>query len=266
MSVAIFDELTRAELRGLTGSLVVIPIGATEQHGDGLPVMTDSAIVTHLAARAGAIAGEATNVLLAPTVRVGVSGHHLPFGGTLTVTSDTFIHLLVDLGVGLRVQGFSRLLFLNGHGGNDAAMRVAVEKLASSARPGESASGISYWTAAGDIPVSRFPTPGHAGGFETSAMLAIRPDLVAAPRAGALELRSLATDVVDGVHDVRPDVWLESDGVTDNAAGARAGDGEATLELIARRVAQIMIDQMAHLDDRNARAATARPSTNGEKS
>lgn len=257
MSVAVFDELTRVELRERTGDLVVIPLGATEQHGDALPVMTDAAIVTELVARAVAIAGDDIDVLVAPTVRVGVSPHHVRFGGTLTVSATTFIALLVDLVTGLRAQGFRRTLFVNGHGGNDSSMRVAVEMLAASAAPGESAAGLSYWTLS-EPGTPAHPVPGHAGRFETSAMLAVRPDLVRDLPAGPIDIRPLATDVVDGVHDVRPDVWAESDGVTDNAAGASPAVGEEAITAIAQRIASAMVDQIRRLDDRAAR--TARPS------
>lgn len=263
MSVSVFDELTRVELRKRTGDLVVIPLGATEQHGDALPVMTDAAIVTELAARAASIAGVTIDVLLAPTVRVGVSPHHVRFGGTLTLSATTFIAVLVDLVTGLRAQGFRRTLFVNGHGGNDSSMRVAVEMLAASAAPGESAAGLSYWTLA-DAGASGFPVPGHAGGFETSAMLAVRPDLVRILPDGPIDIRPLATDVVDGVHDVRPDVWAESDGVTDNAAGANPAAGEEAITAIAHRIADAMVDQVRQLDDRAARTARSSPTLKEE--
>lgn len=248
MSLRRFDELTRVQLRERTGDLVIVPLGATEQHGDHLPVMTDAAIITHLAERAGALAGERADILLAPTIRVGISGHHVPFGGTLTVGSETFIRVLVDLVTALRTQGFRRVLFVNGHGGNDAAMRVAVERLAVVALPGQSAAGLSYWMLAGETAGHPFPTPGHAGGFETAAMLALRPDLVGALPAEPLEEYPLATSVVPGVHDVRPEAWLASDGVTDNASGANAEAGAADLEAIASRIADAMTSQIARLD------------------
>ncbi|MDO7881161.1 creatininase family protein [Salinibacterium soli] len=248
MTLRRFDELTREALRERTGDLVVVPLGATEQHGEHLPVMTDAAIITHLAERAGEIAGERIDVLIAPTVRVGISGHHVPFGGTLTVGSETFIRVLVDLVSALRTQGFSRSLFVNGHGGNDAAMRVAVERLAVTATGGESTAALSYWAFAGDAVGHRFPTPGHAGGFETSAMLALRPELVGAVPTGPLVQFDLATDVVTGLHDVRPEAWRSSAGVTDNAAGADAKAGAADLEQIASRIADAMVEQVARLD------------------
>lgn len=211
-----FDELTRRQLRERTGDLVVIPLGATEQHGDHLPVMTDAAIVTAIAERGCAAAGE--GVLLAPTVRIGISGHHLPFGGTLTVGASAYLDALVDLVEGLRRQGFARTLFVNGHGGNDAAMRVAVERLALTAQPHESSAAVSYWhlldrALPGWAPA--FPAPGHAGAFETSIMLALRPDLVQAEHNREEPAQPLATREVAGLAHPRPGDWLASGGRTD---------------------------------------------------
>lgn len=211
-----FDELTRRQLRERIGDLVVVPLGATEQHGDHLPVMTDAAIVTAIAERACAAVG--AGLLLAPTVRIGISGHHLPFGGTLTVGSSAYIDSLVDLGEGLRRQGFARVLFVNGHGGNDAAMRVAVERLALTAAPHESAAAVSYWHLLDRAMPDwdpEFPVPGHAGAFETSIMLALRPDLVQAEHNLPEPALPLATREIAGLAHPRPGDWLASGGRTD---------------------------------------------------
>lgn len=266
MSAHLFDELTRGQLRDRTGHLVVIPLGATEQHGDALPVMTDATIVTHLAREAARLAGEQIDVLVAPTVQVGISLHHLPFGGTLTLSSETFIRVLVDLVTGLRAQGFSRTLFLNGHGGNDSAMRVAVERLAAEAAPGQSSTGLSYWAAADALEGGDYPVPGHAGGFETSAMLALRPELVGPVAAGRARTQPLATDLIPAIHDVRPDVWKESGGVTDDAAGASADAGAAALGRLAHGLATLIVDQVRRLDDRSARVERDRSPKQGDPS
>ncbi|CAN5402253.1 creatininase family protein [soil metagenome] len=250
-----FAELTRADLKARTGSLVVIPTAATEQHGDHLPVMTDAAIVTALADRACEVAGEAVDVTLAPTISVGVSGHHLPFGGTLSVNSDTFIHTLVDVVGALREQGFGRVLFVNGHGGNDASMRVAIERLALSALDGQSAAGLSYWhlvdSALDSLP--EFPVPGHAGAFETSMMLALHPQLVHLDRAPAEQGPfALATNEIAGIADSRPADWRSSDGRTDGPAAATREFGEYALDAIAGRIAEVAVAHVRLLDERAA--------------
>lgn len=72
--------------------------------------------------------------------------------------------------------------------------------------------------------------------------------LVAEPQKAELATYSLATDVVPGVHDVRPESWLASDGVTDNGAGASADQGARELEAIATRIADALVQQVARLD------------------
>lgn len=246
MTLTRFDELSRAQLRDRVGDLVVVPLGATEQHGDHLPVMTDAAIVTAIAERAcGAVGG----VLLAPTIRIGISGHHLPFGGTLTNGHAAYIDSLVDLVDGLRRQGFTRTLFVNGHGGNDAAMRVAVERLALTASPQESAAAVSYWhlldRAMPDW-APPFPVPGHAGAMETSMMLALRPDLVQLDRNEEQPAQPLATREIAGLAHPRPGDWASSGGRTD---GIRpdAELGAQLLDALGRALTDVLAQHLETL-------------------
>lgn len=248
-----FSELTRDALRGLTEALVVLPLGATEQHGDHLPVSTDAAIVTAIAKRSCAIAGEEVDVLLAATVPVGISGHHLAFGGTLTLSASTYVEVLCDLVTGLRVQGFSRVLFVNGHGGNDSAMRLAVERLAISADITQTAAGLSYWNL---LPRdlcngATFPMPGHAGRFETSLMMALGTDLVELDRAlPTAETLPIASNEIAGLHAPRLADWWASGGCTDGIAGADVDLGEAILEGVSREVARVIVAHLAQIDGR----------------
>ena len=217
--------------------------------------MTDSAIVTAIAERVADAAGEHTAVTLAPTITVGISGHHLPFGGTLSVTSETFIGQLVDIVTALRSQGFRRVFILNGHGGNDSSMRVAIERLALTARAGESAAGMSYWNVLDRAldPRPDFTVPGHAGAFETSIMLTLRPDLVHLERAPIDQGPfPLATRELPGVADSRLSDWLASDGRTDGPAAATPEFGERALASISREIAQLLLSHVRLLDERAA--------------
>lgn len=243
-----FADLTRADLRKRTGDLVVLPLGATEQHDEHLPVMTDAAIVTAIAERGCAAAG--AGVLLAPTVPIGISGHHLPFGGTLSIGAAAYIEMLVDVVTALRAQGFRRTLFVNGHGGNDSAMRVALERLALTAGEGESAAGLSYWSlipdAFGPDWDPGFPFPGHAGAFETGIMLALRPDLVRLERRAGEGVFPLATGEVPGLIHPRPRDWWRSDGRTDAVAPT---DGEAALDALGSALARLIRTHIETLNE-----------------
>src|SRR5438067_67145 len=104
------------ELRSRLGvtDVVIIPVGATEQHGPHLPLCTDSINIEAVAEDAA----RAETVLVAPTITYGVSENHLAFCGTIAVRPQTLTAVLVDIGESILSHGFSRLLLLNGHGGN----------------------------------------------------------------------------------------------------------------------------------------------------
>lgn len=239
-------ELTREELqRRLPESTVVIPIGATEQHGPHLPLMTDHLMAETIALRAAELVPPGVDVLVAPVLPFGCSSHHLAVGGALTIGLRTYIAFLVDLGESVAQMGGKRLLFLNGHGGNEDAMRVAATELVSERRLAMAVSAASYWTigheALTELP---FAGPGHAGHFETSCVMAVRPDL---PQLDERfppdrEPRPLAiSGQVNGVSVRYPGIWEASAGVSDAADQASAELGEQTVAAIARATADFLV-------------------------
>src|SRR6476646_1985783 len=111
----LFAEHTRRELRELAPStLLVLPLGATEQHGPHLPTGTDFLTVEHLAREAAHQIAADLPVLVAPTLPFGCSEHHLPFGGTLSFTTETYYWILCDLLRSLVLDGFQQIFLLNG--------------------------------------------------------------------------------------------------------------------------------------------------------
>src|SRR5690349_5291821 len=127
----LLEELTRDEARAVAAeTLVILPVGATEQHGPHLPVGVDSYTVTHIARAAATSAASHIPLLVTPTLPFGSSHHHLPFGGTLSLSTETYYRVLVDLLESLIVGGFRRIFVLNGHGGNNELIQLAVRDLA----------------------------------------------------------------------------------------------------------------------------------------
>src|SRR5206468_10896905 len=119
-------EMTRSEANDAgPESLLVFPLGATEQHGPHLPVGTDSMLVEAVAERAVQALRDSIPAVLAPTLPVGSSAHHIPFGGTLSMTSLSFYGVLMDLGRSPASAGFRRMFFLNGYGGKLLLGQVA---------------------------------------------------------------------------------------------------------------------------------------------
>jgi creatinine amidohydrolase len=241
-------ELTREELRArLPQATVVLPTGSTEQHGPHLPLMTDALMAETVAVRATELVGERADVLVAPALPYGCSHHHLAVGGALTVTQRSYIAFLVDLGEGLARMGGRRLVLLNGHGGNEDALRVVANELVVERRLDLTVTAAAYWTLGSKAlaPGTAGLSPGHAGNFETSLVLAVRPELAHLDRRFPPDQspRPLAVAGQIGRVPVRvPGIWEASQGVTDAATDANAEEGARTLEAIVRATAAFLLE------------------------
>ena len=243
-----FDSRTRDDLCALAGACtLVLPLGSTEQHGHHLPVSVDTAIVVALAERAVSQAAESVPVLMLPALPFGFAHHHLPFGGTISLRSETYVDVLIDIVGGLAEQGFDRLVLLNGHGGNDSAMRTALDRLSYEFGSTVHLAASSYWTLAADAlaetGLDSTLVPGHAGHFETSMMLAVAPQLVRLDARPDDRGVTQPLGIVDlpGAHIRRPNLWGPSDGRTDDARQASADIGERAIADAADRIADFLI-------------------------
>jgi creatinine amidohydrolase len=130
--------------------------------------------------------GEETGVLLAPPLNYGMSLHHLGFPGTLSLRPKTLSLIVTDLLESAFGHGFRRILLLNGHGGNVAAIQVALAELLH-ALPSLQVHLGNWWREpeVGKVLEAALPGggPQHADAGETSLVLAIRPDVVRLDRA-----------------------------------------------------------------------------------
>jgi creatinine amidohydrolase len=176
-----FHELTWPLLREVDRSavLVVAPIAACEQHSRHLPTFTDAILVTAVAEQVDERLPQ--QVVLLPTLWLGASSHHTRFGATLTLEVETHVTVLIELLTPLLEDGFQRLLILNGHGGNIDTMHLALRKLQVKYTDRQ-LSAASYWELAAKELAGLAEGPhkvmGHACEFETSMILALRPELV----------------------------------------------------------------------------------------
>lgn len=239
-----FDALDRDHLSDVAPtSTLVLPVGSTEQHGHHLPTRVDAAIVEALALRAAALAAQKVPVLVAPTLPYGCSHHHLPFGGTMSVTTATYVELICDLVGGLTQQGFRSVVLINGHGGNEAALRVAVDRLTNEVRCGAHVAATSYFSLATTALSSTGWAAGHAGHFETSMMLALDPDLVDLDRRtiDVEPFTPLGRSDLPAAKIGRPGLWEMSDGRTDDASEASVEAGHRLLGAISREVADFLV-------------------------
>ncbi len=158
--------------------LVLIPVGAHEQHGPALPVSTDTLSAQVLSGLVGSLLRP--RVAVAPAIPWGVSWHHLGIPGTISLRDETLIAIAEDIVRSLHGYGIERFLFVNTHGGNNAALQLAVERCHREYGVPLVASVYAYSLIANAAQDSLGPESiGHGGGEESAVMLAIRPDLVA---------------------------------------------------------------------------------------
>jgi creatinine amidohydrolase len=244
-----FEELTRGELRELApDATVVVPVGAIEQHGPHLPVCADTAIVTHLAHAAADIVGDSFPLVVTPTMPFGFSHHHVPLGGTISISSSVLVNVLTDISQSLAAGGFRRIVFVNGHGGNAAAVSVATQSIAYENDQKVHVAGTSYWHVAADVlaelDLDGAPRPGHAGSFETSCLLALRPDLVRMDklpqREAQLQPMAELSDYANDATVRKVGIWEDSDGRTDDSHAATAEIGQQVLAAIATKLADFL--------------------------
>lgn len=118
------------EIAGKPGAMAILPIGSLEQHGPHLPVITDTASASAAAIRAARLVAGEVPVAVLPGMWLGMSEHHLPFGGTITLDYETLSRVLRCIVRSLVALGFQRLFIVNGHGGNMDPLAVASRELA----------------------------------------------------------------------------------------------------------------------------------------
>lgn len=159
--------------------VALLPTGSVEQHGPALPLGTD-----FMAAQAVAgTLGDRENVVLLPTVPVGVSEHHRQFDGTLWTDPATFEDYVTDIVSSIASHGVQKVVIVNGHGGNDGALRRVARRV----RREEVAYAVpwNWWGGIGDVLEDEFGMGiTHADEIETSMLLEVAEELV---REAALE-------------------------------------------------------------------------------
>lgn len=170
-----WPELSRAAEEN---SLVIQPCGAIEQHGRHLPVDTDSRIVSEITRRAAQKAGR---TLVLPCISYGLSWHHIEFPGTISFSLETYIAALKDIARSVAHHGFKTLIFVNGHGGNTAAIKAVSAAYLDEINIRIMA--LTYWDLIDPETIAKIRSSalggmGHSGEFETSILLALAPELV----------------------------------------------------------------------------------------
>lgn len=185
-----WERLTAPEIAGWAArdATVILPVAALEQHGPHLPVWTDSLIGHAAAIRAAELVAEDAPALVLPPMWQGISEHHLPFGGTISLDFRTMQAVIACVARSLRACGFRKLMLSNSHGGNIEPLQVIARELG--AEMGMPVVAVTVHQAAAAAIAGILETQSatqHACEAETSLWLALDPDQVRTDKvAGAL--------------------------------------------------------------------------------
>lgn len=160
-------------------ALVVLSLGAVEQHGYHLPVMTDALIGEETLTRVFTKIKPETNIWMLPPISYGKSNEHLGIPGTISLSANTLQSIIIDIAESLKLSGFRRLMLFNTHGGNADLINVVAREIR--IRTGLMVFSMMPYAfrVADDIFTKREWEDGiHGGDVETSVVLSIKPDWV----------------------------------------------------------------------------------------
>lgn len=235
--------MTRDEVEAIISeATVIIPVGAIEQHGEHLPLETDSLIIKEITEKVSEKFICNYPVLTVPVVCYGNSHHHFPYP-TLSLSSETMIYVLKDLVSSLVKIGANKVLLLNSHGGNDEVIRIVARDMSQACRI--SVGAVSYWTLAWQRITAAFNVqdlgrvPGHAGGFETSLMLALNSEKVKLDKRLPIRVDVVPSeDNANRIYVSHANNSVGINGVSDDASYASKEIGEKCFSIIIEEVFQ----------------------------
>lgn len=229
-------------------SLVILPIGAIEQHGPHLPVFTDTLLAETVLEESLKYVPIDSNIWFLPSMAYGKSNEHLGRAGTFSLSSSTLQSLILDIGRSLKQSGFRRLLLFNAHGGNNDLLNLIARE-------------VRLET---DLMVFRLNVGGlaldekfldekerllgiHGGDYETSLIMASYPNWVRDEELPAeyprllqesMYLRFQNSNFAWTIDDV------SASGILGNAKTASAEKGRCIYEQHGKQVAEMLVDMM----------------------
>ncbi len=236
-----WDELDRIEDK--TQVKLLLPVGSTEEHGYHLPLSTDIYLAARIAERAARLRAD---TLVLPELSYGYCMNGVNYCGTLSLSAGTFISIICDIVESLYSQGFRKLLIYNGHGGNcgalDTAQREALRRLVPAGQPFRSDFDILVATTVFHVPpdlteVTGGREWGHACQVETSAMLALAPELVDMSRA-VDEYMPGDPDTVWRIRDLKK---FTASGVHGTPTISSVDKGEKLVRILVERLGELLV-------------------------
>jgi mycofactocin precursor peptide peptidase len=208
------DEVTWPEVATASGrTVLVVPLGSTEQHGPHLPLSTDTDIAVELVSR---LAAERGDIAVAPALAYGAAGEHAGFPGTLSIGQDAFELVVVEL---VRsADAFAAVVLVCAHGGNAEPLARAVSTLRREERR------VLAW-------MPHHYVDAHAGRSETSLQLALD--------AGRVRVDAAVPGTVQPLDELEPMLRsagvraVSSNGVLGDPSGASASEGRALFDAMS---------------------------------
>jgi creatinine amidohydrolase len=234
------DELSTIEAAQASKEdvVVIFPVGSVEEHGDHLPLCTDSIQPEYIALEVA----KKTGCLVAPPLRYGICNAARNFAGTITIEFDTFYKMVHEIISELVRNGFSRIIVLSGHAGQShmvalrlAAQDIVIKNDASEVERKPRIMVLSDYDFAKELtPKYASEKDGHAGTLETSRVMAIKPELIKV--AGSPSFPQMPRfEVV-----AHPELYFPS-GVNGDPTAASADKGQKINKYIIEQVEKLVI-------------------------
>lgn len=238
-----------AEMPDKANVVIIQPVGAIEQHGPHLPIVVDTAIGTGVLGKALSQLPAEIPAYALPPLCYGKSNEHWHFPGTITLSAQTLLAVLMEVAESLYRSGFRKLIFLNSHGGQPQVIEIAARDLHQ-----QYADFLVF-----PLFTWRVPHAGrevlsdvereygiHAGDAETSIMLSILPDQVHMDRAVKEYPPQLPPDSLLSMEGKLPFAWVTRDlsqsGVLGDATIASREKGDRLLDSVTAGWVQVIQD------------------------
>lgn len=257
-----YRDLTRLEMEQINKeeTIILIPVGALEQHGNHAPLGTDDMIAEAMVEYLGQALEEAGEhnfpILAFPVIPIGLSTEHRNFCGSVTLQPDTYYHLLYDISTSLARHGFRKLAFLVCHGGNTPIVQILSRELRSQL-------GISPFILSSGAfshpDVQATLTEGniydfHGGEMETSMVMAVNPDLVKletaeagipTPFVGNQTLKTAGSVTIGWISED----WKTADGKPIGIGGDPSGATAEKGNIILKTSAKVLVEGLLEIRD-----------------
>ncbi len=227
-------SMTSNEVAGMGPATLLVPLGATEQHGPHLPLDTDTTIAEAWARRvAESMNGAGRPTVVGPALAYGSSGEHQMFPGTVSIGADALRVVIVEL-TRSALQTFDRVVYLSGHAGNLEPVADAVEQLVAEGHRVDHL--VPAWPAN-----LGWEIDAHAGRTETSLLLHLRPGDIRSGRAAPGDTRPLR-EIMAALRSGGVGVVSEN-GILGDPTDADRDEGRDLLaDLVTRTVDRLLAD------------------------